>query len=204
MDKNMPKNIYRLLVNKKNLLPPDWEKHIELVTASDIQNEPCMVEKITFNCYKQLEENCLMAGIKIGIYSAYRTAQAQQAIYKSFKKLYGAPYADKIVAPVNTSEHQTGLAIDISVWNENHFCSVKDDFWSCEPLYRKIHPLLTEHGFILRYPQGKEEMTGYPYEPWHIRYVGKKLAKQIGNLSMEEYFDKTEKLSQYTLGIKSR
>ena len=95
------------------------------------------------------------------------------------------------VAKPRHSEHETGLAIDICAcihgkWN---FDSAEE----LNELYKYLHSIISDYGFILRYPKGKESITGYGYEPWHLRYVGsKKLAKYImdNNLALEEVVNK--------------
>ena len=131
----------------------------------------------------------LGVGIVIGIDSGYRSLAHQQKIYSDFIIKYGKEYADKIVAPVGCSEHHTGLAIDISIKVDNKFLIDNNDLMKNENIYLEIHKYLSNFGFILRYPKGKDEITGYPYEPWHIRYVGGSVAKKIydDDLTLEEY-----------------
>ncbi|MBQ1805909.1 MAG: M15 family metallopeptidase, partial [Oscillospiraceae bacterium] len=88
---------------------------------------------------------------------------------------YGTDYVKAYVAVPGYSEHHTGLAIDLYLESP--------DVWA------KIHAKLADCGFILRYPQGKEAVTGYAYEPWHIRYVGVETAREITarGLALEEY-----------------
>lgn len=103
--------------------------------------------------------------------------------------LYGKEYADSFVAPTGYSEHHTGLAIDIGIKINGVFLDYNKMTEEEKNVYHEVHKHLKKFGFILRYPKGKETTTGYPYEPWHIRYVGKFIAKIIAekNLTFEEY-----------------
>ena len=93
------------------------------------------------------------------------------------------------MAPIRTSEHHTGLALDLVLLVEEDENLAEGDLPLKERLYREIHKHLSDYGFILRYPVGKESITGYNYEPWHIRYVGRKVANYIyhNGLTLEEY-----------------
>jgi len=95
--------------------------------------------------------------------------------------------AAKYVALPGQSEHQTGLAMDVTSesanWGlSNNFGETNEGKWLKDNCYK--------YGFILRYPEGKEDITGYNYEPWHIRYVGKKVSTYIytNNITLEEFF----------------
>ena len=104
---------------------------------------------------------------------------------------YGKDYVNKYVAPIKTSEHHTGLALDIALVIDGKKYYENDDLFKYEDIYLEIHKHLSEFGFILRYPKYKVKITGYDYEPWHIRYVGMK-AEEIykNNLTLEEYIGK--------------
>ena len=98
----------------------------------------------------------------------------------------GEEYTNLHIAKPGESEHHTGLAIDIKSGDTSPFIISKEYVW----LKKNAH----KYGFILRYPEGKEEITGYAFEPWHYRYVGKKIAKFItkNNMTLEEYIEKKE------------
>lgn len=129
---------------------------------------------------------------KVGIYlfsqSAYRSYVKQSEIYNYYVTENGKSYADTISARPGHSEHQTGLAVDInntySSWElDESFGETNEGKWVANNAYK--------FGYIIRYPKGEEKIniTGYQYEPWHIRYVGKDVAKVIfeENLTLEEY-----------------
>ncbi len=127
-------------------------------------------------------------GIHLTAFSTYRSYDYQVDLYNRYVARDGQAAADRYSAKPGHSEHQTGLAFDIGeVGQEQHFASssfanTKGGKW----LAKNAH----NYGFILRYPQGKEGITGYMYESWHYRYVGNDLAKKIHNKNstLEEYF----------------
>lgn len=119
--------------------------------------------------------------------SGYRSYKTQVSLFDANVRAYGREYADQFSAKPGTSEHQSGLAMDITaeVMNyqlEQEFGQTPEGLWTAENAHR--------FGFIIRYLEGKEGITGYAYEPWHLRYVGKALAGEIfaGKLTLEEYY----------------
>lgn len=184
-----------ILINKDNKIKDNYLNKINLVQTKDIYNNDIKVEEETYNAYLQLQDFLQKENINIAITSAYRTLEEQQATLEEFIEKYGEEYAYKAVAPVGTSEHHTGLAIDLCVVLDNEEPTDKayeEEKEKKEAVYQEIHKHLKDFGFILRYPKGKENITGYPYEPWHIRYVGKFVAKLIyeNNFTLEEYLTK--------------
>ena len=166
---------YLLLVNKEHAMPEGWEDKIQLTYMVNNVGDKIGVERITYEAYLKLKEALLKDGVHTDINTAYRSVQDQIDLAAEFTVKYGPEYVENYVAVPGYSEHHTGLAIDL------YLESV--DAWA------KIAARLPEFGFILRYPLGKEDITGYSYEPWHIRYVGKDAAKEIAkkNLALEEY-----------------
>lgn len=180
---------YKVLVNKENKIKDKFLSKIELITTKDVDDLDVQVEKETYNAYLKLKEFLATKNVIIGIASAYRSKEYQQGIYDSFAEEYGKDYADKVVAPVGCSEHHTGLAIDINIKVNGAWPSNNNELMEQVEHYKVIHKYLADYGFILRYPEEKEDITGYPYEPWHIRYTGKTVAKIIEkeNYTLEEY-----------------
>lgn len=126
------------------------------------------------------------SGIDIYAVSGYRSFARQSEIFTSSANKYGQAQANKSSARAGQSEHQTGLAMDLTSASVNYvlsqeFGNTKEGVW--------LKANASKHGFIIRYQQGKESITGYQYEPWHIRYVGKKAAQDISswNITLEEY-----------------
>ncbi|RLQ95207.1 D-alanyl-D-alanine carboxypeptidase family protein [Falsibacillus albus] len=132
-------------------------------------------------------------GIILYAASGYRSYQRQSALLQAEIKNVGKEKAVQAVATPGQSEHQSGLAMDITSKQEKfllteHFEQTKEGIW--------LHDHAHEYGFILRYPKGKEGITGYEYEPWHFRYVGVKAAKEIfeHDWTLEEYFQQVKKV----------
>ena len=156
---------YMLLVNKENLLPEDYD-----FNTAVIDNENHTVdERIAADLSAMVaagEEN----GLRFVFYTAYRSVQRQSELFA----------AGKTEIPGKASEHNSGLAVDIGSL-EGEFEGSAEEAWLLEHAH--------EYGFILRYPEGKEDITGFAHEPWHYRYVGREQAKLIyeSGLCLEEY-----------------
>ena len=176
---------YTILVNKTNVLRSDYTPKnlvkLNIEFLSDTSNEARCMEKKAADSLEDLvatakKENIILIGS-----SAYRSYKSQLRILKEETDKKGVDYADKYVAKPGQSEHQSGLAIDVTNRVRCFDKTSKEAQW----LANNAH----KFGFILRYPDGKENITGYNYEPWHIRYVGKDIAKEIymKNITLEEY-----------------
>lgn len=142
---------------------------------------------LTQECAAQFEllrQGASSDGINIYLSSGFRSYDTQQQLYNSYVSYYGQETADTFSARPGHSEHQTGLAIDCNTVSDS-FIGTPEAIWLAEHCH--------EYGFIIRYPEGKEDITGYKYEPWHIRYVGTELAQYIyeSGLTLEEYFNIT-------------
>ncbi len=177
------------LINKDNKIKESFYKRINLIDIVTETGINTKIEEETYQAYLKLKEFLKTKNIDIEIDSAYRSIERQQELYNEFCEKYGKEYADSVVAPPGTSEHHTGLAIDLSMKNENGYIEENTDYELYHQTYNEIHKNLKEFGFILRYPKGKEHITKYPYEPWHIRYVGDFVSKIIAenNYTLEEY-----------------
>ena len=124
-------------------------------------------------------------GLSVYLSSGYRSYDEQNYLYQRKVSQYGEEQAKKIVAPPGTSEHQTGLACDIT----DKYYEFKDSSLENTALYQWMSQHCQEYGFIVRYPKDKEDVTGIIYEPWHFRYVGKEAAAYImeNGLCLEEF-----------------
>lgn len=138
--------------------------------------------------YNKMKNDALNEGINLKIRSGFRSYNTQSSLYNNYVKRDGKTAADTYSARAGHSEHQTGLAADINSL-EQSFINTKEGKWLNDNCYK--------YGFIIRYPKGKESITGYMYEPWHIRYVGVDIATKLYNngnwLSLEEYLGITSK-----------
>ena len=121
------------------------------------------------------------AGHQLQIGSAFRGYELQRTYYSNYARLYGQAAADKLSARPGHSEHQTGLVMDVAT--PDRTCYLETCFGDT-PAGRWLAMHAHEYGFIISYPKGKEAITGYQYEPWHIRYVGKELAGALKQADM--------------------
>ena len=135
----------------------------------------------------QMLEAAKQQGFDLVAFSGYRSFEYQTTLYNNYVNRDGQAAADRYSARPGYSEHQTGLAFDIGERG-------KEDLWLTEefgetPAGQWLFAHAQEYGFILRFPQNKEEITGYMYESWHYRYVGKDIAKEIAkqSITLEEY-----------------
>lgn len=135
----------------------------------------------------QMLEAAKQQGFDLVAFSGYRSFEYQTTLYNNYVNRDGQAAADRYSARPGYSEHQTGLAFDIGERG-------KEDVWLTEefgetPAGQWLFAHAQEYGFILRFPQNKEEITGYMYESWHYRYVGKDVAKEIAkqSITLEEY-----------------
>lgn len=178
-----------ILINKDNPIKQKYLDRLDLIAVKDVINETIYLDKETYDNYLKLESFLKEKNIIIGLASGYRTVERQQELYEEYKEKYGEDYANKIVAPPTTSEHHTSLAIDITLQVDGNWILEEKDDYKYDHIFKEIHKYLHLFGFILRYPEDKEDITKYPYEPWHIRYVGEFVSKIIyeRNLTLEEY-----------------
>lgn len=186
---------YMVLVNKTNKLPSDWEKKLETVTFTNSVKDKVEVEKKAYDAYLKLKADLEKEGIKVDLDSARRSVKEQQRIMDDFTKEYGADYAAKTVAKPGYSEHHTGLALDLYLIVDGKDITENEDMIKYTDIWSAIHSKLADYGFILRYLDGKEHITGYGYEPWHIRYIDDvDKAKEITEkgITFEEFLGKAK------------
>lgn len=174
-----------ILVNKFNYLNNDFAP--ENITPLDLSYSYAnnSASKETSEAYKNMAIAAKQDNIHLMANSSYRTYERQEEIYKEFYYTKGISYADKYAARAGYSEHQTGLTIDIFTTGTSTTSNFEesDAFkWLQENDYK--------YGFILRYPKGKEYLTGYNYESWHYRYLGVETATKVHNsgLTYDEYY----------------
>ena len=168
-----------VLVNKYHMLPagfvPQLEELGKLYGVGSMQPEAAQA-------FRVMADYARADGISLVSVSAYRSYDRQSTLYRSYKKQYGQAQADTFSARPGYSEHQTGLAVDVNTASSSaHFENTKAYAWLKEHC--------AQYGFLLRYPQGKEAITGYRFEPWHYRYVGVEIATACmeQGITYEEY-----------------
>lgn len=176
---------YLLLVNRDNVLGKTYVP-CDLVNAGSIYKKNILVMKKVLSMFNFMKLEALNCGYDIDIMSGYRSYHYQKIIYDRLVRNKGLNYAFRYIAPAGSSEHQSGLAIDICVYRGDS-CYIEHEISNFKEI-KWLHNNAHKFGFILRYPQGKEDITGYNYEPWHFRYVGN-MAYYIfyNNLTLEEY-----------------
>ena len=179
-----------MLINKANPVSEDIASLYKQVHVTDNVYDGIKLEENTYKNYLKLKKAIEDKGYFLNIKSGFRLFEESQNIYNSYANEKGEEYARSYVAAPGSSEHNTGLAIDIIISNEEN--TLKTNYQSDE--YKYLENIAYLYGFIIRYPKDKEKITGYSYEPWHLRYVGKELAKYLtkNNLTLEEYYETGE------------
>lgn len=183
-----------VLVNKEHILDKDYVP-LEMYVVDENENnfhqfkdaslKPMLRSDIK-EYVDKLINDAQGLGLPIIVDSGYRSYNYQQVVLDALIKEKGDE-AYKLVALPGASEHQTGLAIDFAyyengIYNDDVKENDKEAIWLKNNAWK--------YGFILRYPKGKEDVTGYNFEPWHFRFVGLKLAKYLfkNDLTLEEYY----------------
>ncbi len=177
-------NTFYCLVNKYNYLSEDFvPSNLVELEAPYARKGIYLVKEAKDNFYK-LVDKAKEEGFTIRAISAYRGYTYQKRLYDKYVENDGVSKADTYSARPGFSDHQTGLVVDVddSINSFEGFTNTKEYQWMLDNSYK--------YGFILRYPEGKETITGYQFESWHYRFVGIKLAKKIkvSNLTFDEYF----------------
>lgn len=175
-----------VLVNKLNRLQSNYVPHdLEQISLNYATNNKFLRKEAKEN-FEKLSSDAKKIGYSIIAVSAYRDYDYQENLFNNYVKEKGENYALKCSAKAGHSEHQTGLSVDVMGSNNDYdqFEKSKEFDWMKNNSYK--------YGFILRYPKGKEYITGFKYEPWHYRYVGKDIASIIytERITLEEYYKK--------------
>ena len=158
-----------LIVNKTYSLPEDYAPGINTAAQA---------------AFDEMTAAAFNDGLYLYVNSGYRSYDEQYSLYYDYAAERGVAEADKVSSRPGHSEHQAGLCFDVNSTEES-FANTNEAKW--------IAAHCVEYGFIVRFPKGKEAITGYEYEPWHIRFVGKEIAKDITEkgLCLEEYLGVT-------------
>lgn len=181
-----------VLVNKEHALPEDFiPEDLVIPNVRFPFTEELPKKQMRKSAADALEEMFQQADeeeLDLFAQSGYRSYERQDAIFASNADQHGEEAANQFSARPGESEHQTGLTMDVTSPDVNYqlveaFGETDEGKW--------IQENAQEFGFIIRYPEGKEETTGYQYEPWHLRYVGEKAAKEITSqeITLEEYLN---------------
>lgn len=193
-DYTQPGSIWTL-VNKQRSISlefvPPLLKIPNVATRSDKSDEERSVRSDIIPALDNLFDAAATSGHSLMIGSAYRSATLQKNYFDHYALVAGEDAANRYSAHPGESEHQTGLAVDITsvsltCYLDECFADTNDGKWLADNAYR--------YGFILRYPKGKEAITGYQFEPWHYRYVGADLATALheSNLTLDEAWPQLE------------
>lgn len=184
-----------VVVNKKHQLNPKDYVPSNLVFPNVALRNPgdetMKQRKESASALEAMFNSAKADGLNLLIASGYRSYYNQLALYNSYVKALGQTETDKQSAKAGFSEHQTGLAVDIGAVSrvcevEQCFANTPEGKWLAQNAYK--------YGFIIRYPADKEDVTGYEYEPWHVRYVGSELSAEMNRLgitTLEEFFNIT-------------
>ena len=162
-----------LIVNKTYTLPSSYGNGLTNATTE---------------AFNKMQAAAKVDGLNIYISSGFRSYSYQKTLYNNYVNRDGVVAADTYSARAGHSEHQSGLAFDVNTINDS-FANTEEGKWLNDNCYK--------YGFILRYPNGKSDETGYQYEPWHFRYVGVELAEKLYNngnwITVEDYFGITSR-----------
>lgn len=180
-----------ILVNKENPIARDFVPD-DLVRpdycATNRSESDQYLTREAADALNKLALDAQSEGHEIVVTTAYRSYNLQNYLYNKYVEKDGQALADTYSARPGTSEHQTGLAVDVSSPSVNYeltraYGETAEGKWLAENSWK--------YGFIIRYQEGKEHVTGYTYEPWHLRYVGQEAAREIydRDMTLEEYLD---------------
>lgn len=171
-----------MIANKTYPLP---ETYVPTGTYKEVTSDNCQecIIKEAYEAYKNMRTAASNLGLSIYISSGYRSYKYQSGLYNMYVNRSGKAAADTFSARPGHSEHQTGYAFDLNSVSDA-FANTKEGKWVAENCQN--------YGFIIRYPKGKEDETGYKYESWHLRFVGTELASKLYNggdwITLEDYF----------------
>lgn len=183
------------LVNKQQALPENYTPEDMVVPdvafpfTKDLPKK--QMRETAAVALEKLFASAKEAGLDLFAQSGYRSYDRQANLFASYSEQHGEKAANKFSARPGESEHQTGLTMDVTSPEVNFqlntdFAKTDEGKWLADHA--------ANFGFIIRYPEGSEEITGYQYEPWHLRYVGEKAAEKISNegITLEEYLGDVE------------
>ncbi|GAA1571152.1 M15 family metallopeptidase [Leucobacter aridicollis] len=182
-----PASLWVISNKSRPLDPVDWAPS-DLVATSGVENEfDQPLREPAARAVEALIGAAADAGHSVWIISAYRDYGTQVALYDGYVDRDGAAAADRYSARPGHSEHQTGLVVDL----DDHGDCYLDGCFGDTPAGKWLAENAADYGFVIRYPEGKEQVTGFMPEPWHFRFVGTELALEMrdqGVTTLEEFF----------------
>ena len=195
-ERNNLDNNFLLPISRVTEVPSDFAPNdlVRLPKNLVVGNTIHCTTKDTASALQEMWDAAQKAGISFAVTSSYRSYKLQETLY-NYYKMHNGPNFWRGIAEPGHSEHQLGTTVDIGGLSQNYsgpndyFNNTKEGIWLAENSYL--------YGFIMSYPKDKESMTGYKYEPWHYRYVGKDTAKAIkeSNLTSIEYLKNLQRLA---------
>ncbi len=180
-----------IIANKKHPLPtgylPTDLSRPDVAVNAQKSDEENTIRQIIQPSLKAMFAAAKADGLNLFMASGYRSPSLQATYYNSYVARDGVEAANRYSAKPGTSEHQTGLALDVAAASRNCYL---DQCFATTPEGKWLAANAYKYGFVLRYPDGKESETGYTFEPWHFRYVGNELAKTVTEKqqTLESYF----------------
>ena len=178
---------YQMLVDKKSGLSKDYIPS-NLVDVNSKYKEGIKLEATAYENWLNLKNKLFDMGYVVDIESGYRSYEYQKEVLEEVIAEKGLEHASVAVASPGHSEHQTGLSLDYTVFKNKEFV-IENDMYELDEC-EVINSIVQRYGFIVRYPKGKENITGYMFELWHLRYVGVDLATHLheNNMTLDEYY----------------
>lgn len=175
-----------LLVNKFHMLRDDYDVGEVKSFSSSYAYGDVSAASECYDAFIKMADAAKEDGIALVLSSGYRSYDEQESTYASMANSSGKDYADKYAARPGASEHETGYALDILSNGQYIYTSNFKE----SPAYEWLDKHAAEYGFILRYPEGKEHITGYNPESWHYRYIGVDLASKVKSegITYDEYY----------------
>ena len=174
-----------ILINKYIHVPRDY-KPSNLVLIEKYSKPNIYLVKEAYDAFISMAEDIKKDNLNIRVISAYRDVSYQENLYSNYHKEDSIEEVDTYSARPMFSEHHTGLCIDIdNIYTSYEYFEYTDEYtWMMDNAYK--------YGYILRYPKDRENITGYKYESWHFRYVGKKIATYLHRhpITYDEYYIK--------------
>lgn len=178
-----------VFANKKHKLPDGYEPDDLVLISSDYATGEAYMREEAAGALEEMLEAAYEEGVYPIVVSAYRSASYQNTLYNNYVNRDGQEAADTYSSRPGYSDHQTGLTADISSSSNGYhlnqsFENTEEGKWLAENAHK--------YGFVMRYPKGKQDITGYMYEPWHFRYIGVEEATALYNsdpgMTMEEFY----------------